>query len=56
VDEDTKKLQSEVQLTVSIRLTSVDFTSTLTDKTSYVYKNLKAKVVKAVLVLCISSD
>ena len=57
VDEDTKKLQSGgVKMTVSVRLTSVAFTSALTNKSSFEYKNLKVKVVKAVITRCISSD
>ncbi|KAI0209335.1 hypothetical protein LSAT2_005978 [Lamellibrachia satsuma] len=47
MNEDTKKVQSQVKLTVSIRLTSVVFTSKLVDKSTLDYKNLKAKVIKA---------
>ena len=49
VTEETKKLRSGVQLTVSIRLTSVNFTSKLADKTSLEYKDLTVKVIKVVL-------
>ena len=48
VSEEAKKLRSGAQVLISVKLTTATFTTKLADKTSLEYKNMKAKVIKAV--------
>jgi len=43
-----KSLRSGAQVMISVKLTKETFTTKLEDKTSLEYKNMKAKVIKAV--------